>query len=63
MLFGQEDGDEFGEIEIALIAVLEEYVPDEFVIGGHVVVSDHAAIPPMAELHPDVPSHKMVGES
>ena len=35
----QEDGDEFGEIEIALIAVLEEYVPDEFVIGGHVVVS------------------------
>ena len=60
MLFGQEDGDEFGEIEIALIAVLEEYVPDEFVIGGHVVVSDHAAIPPMAELHPDVPSHEMI---
>ncbi len=61
MIFGQEDGDEFDEIKIALIAVLEEHVPDEFVIGGNVVVSDHAAIPPMAELHPDVPSHKMVG--
>ena len=60
MGFGEEDGDEFGEIEIALIAVLEEYVPDEFVIGGHVVVSDHAAIPPMAELHPDVPFHEMI---
>ena len=53
----QEDGDEFGEIEIALIAVLEEHVPDEFVLGGHVVVSDHAAVPPRAELHPDVSSY------
>ncbi len=60
MVLGQEDGDEFDEIEIALIAVLEEHVPDEFVLGGHVVVSDHSAIPQKAELHPDVPSHEMM---
>ena len=62
MLFGQEDGDEFDEIKIALIAVLEEYVPDEFVIGGHVVVSDHAAIPTGTELHSDVTSDEVMGE-
>jgi hypothetical protein len=31
-------------------------VPNEFVLGGHVVVSDHAAVPPRAELHSDVSS-------
>jgi hypothetical protein len=37
-------------------------VPDEFGIGGHVVVSDHAAVPPTAELHSDVTSDKVMGE-
>ncbi len=47
MVLREEHGDEFDEIEIALFAVLEEHVPDEFV-------------PPKAELHPDVPSHEMM---
>ena len=54
MGFGKEDGEEFGQVEVALVPVVELHVPDEFVVSGHVVVSDHAAVPLTAELHPDV---------
>ena len=30
--------------------IVKNHVPDEFGIGGHVVVSDHAAIPPVREI-------------
>ena len=52
MGLGEKDGEEFDQVEVALIPVFEANVPDEFVLGGHVVVSDHAAVPPAAELHP-----------
>ena len=39
----KEDGEEFGQVEVALVPVVELHVPDEFVVSGHVVVSDHAA--------------------
>ena len=45
MSFGEKDGQEFGEVEVTLIAVVELHVPNKFVVRGHVVVSDHAAIP------------------
>ena len=57
MGLGEKDGEEFDQVKVALIPVLELHVPDEFVLGGHVVVSDHAAVPPRTELHPDVSSY------
>ncbi len=59
MGFGEEDGEEFDQVKVALVPVVELDVPDEFGIGGHVVVSDHAAIPPTAELHSDVTSDEV----
>ena len=56
----EKDGEEFDQVKVALIPVLELHVPGEFVLGGHVVVSDHAAVPPRAELHPDESSDEMV---
>ena len=60
MGLGEKDGEEFDQVKVALIPVLELDVPDEFVLGGHVMVSDHAAVPPRAELHSDVSSDEMV---
>ena len=62
MGLGEKDGEEFDQVKVALIPVLELDVPDEFVLGGHVMVSDHAAVPPRAEFHSDVSSDKMVRE-
>ena len=62
MGFGKEDGEEFGQVEVALVPVVELHVPDEFVVSGHVVVSDHAAVPLTAELHSDVTSDAVMGE-
>ena len=62
MGFREKDGEEFDQVKVALIPVFETNVPDEFVLGGHVVVSDHAAVPPRAEFHSDVSSDKMVRE-
>ena len=62
MVLGEKDGEEFDQIKVALIPVFKPHVPNEFVLGGHVVVSDHAAVPPRAELHSDVSSDKMVRE-
>ena len=60
MGFGEEDGEEFDQVKVALVPVVELDVPDEFGVGGHVVVSDHAAVPSAAELHPDVSSDEVV---
>ena len=60
MSFGEEDGEEFDQVKVALVPVVELDVPDEFGVGGHVVVSDHAAVPSAAELHPDVSSDEVV---
>jgi hypothetical protein len=60
MGLGEKDGEEFGQVKVALVPVVETNVPDEFVLGGHVVVSDHAAVPPRAELHADVSSDEVV---
>ena len=60
MGLGEKDGEEFYQVKVALIPVLEANVPDEFVLGGHVVVSDHAAVPPATEPHPDVSSDEVV---
>ena len=60
MGLGEKDGEEFDQVKVAPIPVLKLHVPDEFVLGGHVVVSDHAAVPPRAELHPDESSDEMV---
>ncbi len=62
MGLGEKNGEELDQVKVALIPVFETNVPDEFVLGGHVVVSDHAAVPPRAELHSDVSSDKMVRE-
>ena len=62
MSFGEKDGQEFGEVEVTLIAVVELHVPNKFVVRGHVVVSDHAAIPTGTELHSDVTSDEVMGE-
>ncbi len=48
------------QVKVALVSVVKLDVPDEFGVGGHVVVSDHAAVPPAAELHPDVSSDEVV---
>ena len=61
MGLGEKDGEEFDQVKVALIPVFETHVPNEFGLGGHVVVSDHAAVPPMAELHADESSDEMVG--
>ena len=53
---GQDDGGELLQVEVALIAVIEDNVPDEFVVCGDVMVCDHAVEPQAAELHPDVAS-------
>ena len=60
MGLGEKNGEEFDQVKVALITVFETNVPDEFVLGGHVVVSDHAAVPPRAELHADESSDEMV---
>jgi hypothetical protein len=61
MSFGEENGKELDQVKVALVPVVELHVPDEFGVSGHVVVSDHAAVPPAAELHPDESSDEMVG--
>ncbi len=61
MSFGEKDGEEFDQVKVALVPVVELHVPDEeFGVSGHVVVSDHAAVPPAAELHSDVSSDEML---
>ena len=60
MGLGEKNGEEFDQIEVALIPVFKPHVPNEFGLGGHVVVSDHAAVPPGAELHSDESSDEMV---
>ena len=60
MVLGEKDGEEFDQVKVALIPVLKLHVPNEFVLGGHVVVSAHAVVPPRAELHSDVSSDEMV---
>ena len=60
MGLGEKNGEEFDQVKVALIAVFETNMPDEFVLGGHVVVSDHTAVPPRAELHADESSYEMV---
>ena len=62
MSLGEKDGQEFGEVEVTLISVVELHVPDKFVVRGHVVVSDHAVIPTGTELHSDVASDEVMGE-
>ena len=59
MGLGEKDGEEFDQIKVALIPVVKPHVPNEFGLGGHVVVSDHAAVPSRAELHSDVSSDEM----
>jgi hypothetical protein len=59
MSLREKNGEEFDQVEVALIHNVELHVPDEFGVGGHVVVSDHAAVPPAAELHADVSSDEM----
>ena len=60
MGLGEKDGEEFDQVKVALVPVVEPHVPNEFGLGGHVVVRDHAAVPPRAELHSDVSSDEMV---
>ena len=60
MGLGEKDGEEFDQVKVALIPVVEANVPYEFVLGGHVVVSDHAAVPSRTELHTDDSSDEMV---
>ena len=60
MGFREKDGDEFGEVQVALIPIIEDHVPDEFVVRGHVVVGDHAAKPTGPELHADVSSDEVM---
>ncbi len=58
--FGGRMGEKFGEVEVTLFPVVELHVPNEFGVGGHVVVSDYAAVPPAAELHSDEPSNEVM---
>ena len=60
MGLGEKDREEFNQVKVALIPVFELHVPNEFGLGGHVVVRDHAAVPPRAEFHADLPSDEMV---
>ena len=61
MGLGEKDGEEFNQSKVALIPVFKPHMPNEFGLGGHVVVSDHAAVPPVAEPHADEASDEMVG--
>ncbi len=46
MGFGEEDGEEFDQVNVALVPVVELDVPDEFGVSGYVMVSaNHAAVP------------------
>ena len=60
MGLGEKDGEEFDQVKVALIPVFKTHVPNEFVLGGHVVVRDHATVPPRAELHSDESSDEMM---
>ena len=60
MGLGEKDGEEFDQFKVALIPVFKPHVPNEFGLGEHVVVSDHAAVPPRAELHADKSPYEMV---
>ena len=60
MSLGEKNGEEFDQIKVALIPIFEPHVPNEFGLGGHVVVHDHAAVPPWAELHSDEAANEMV---
>ena len=62
MGLGEKNGEEFDQVKVALVPVFETNMPDEFVLGGHVVVSDHAAVPPRAEPHADKSTYEMVRE-
>ncbi len=53
-------GEEFDQVKVALVPIVELDVPDEFGVNGHVVVSDHATVPPATEPHPDVSSDEVV---
>ena len=61
MGFREKDGEEFDEVQVALIPIIEDHVPNEFVVRGHVVVGDHAAKPTGPELHSDVSSDEVMG--
>ena len=61
MGFREKDGEEFDEVQVALIPIIKDHVPNEFVVRGHVVVGDHAAKPPGPELHSDVSSDEVMG--
>ncbi len=54
MGFREKDGEEFDEVQVALIPIIEDHVPNKFVVG------DHAAKPPGPELHSDVPSDEVM---
>ena len=41
MGLGEKDGEEFDQVKVALVPVVEPHVPNEFGLGGHVVVRDH----------------------
>jgi hypothetical protein len=56
----EKDGEEFDEVQVALIPIIEGHVPNEFVVRGHVVVGDHAAKPTGPELHSDVSSDEVM---
>ncbi len=60
MGFREKDGEELDEVPVALIPIIKDHVPNEFVVRGHVVVRDHAAKPPGSELHSDVSSDEVV---
>ncbi len=60
MGLGEKDGEDFDQVKVALVPVFELHVPNEFGLGGHVLVRDHAAVPPRVELHADLPSDEMV---
>ena len=59
MGLGEKDGEEFDQVKVALVPVVEPHVPNEFGLGGHVVVRDHATISPRTELHSDLSSDEM----
>ncbi len=54
MGLGEKDGDEFDQVKVALVPA------NEFGFSEHVVVSDHATVPPVTEFHLDVSSDEMV---
>ncbi len=62
MSFGEKDEQEFGEVEVTLITVVELHVPNKFVVRGHVAISDHDVKPTGTELHSDVTFDEVMGE-